>query len=691
MPAVSEAQRRAMEAAAHGHSTLGIPKSVGEEFVGDDKRPQAAGIVFVGPNGDVLLLRRSSDEKNYGGHWGLPGGGGEDGETAYDTAIRETREEIGLDIDVETHGLKVMDRVETPNGMLFTTFAKGVDSHFVPTLDHEHTGYCWASLDQLPGPLHPSVARCLGEHIGAAQDMEPGQWADLRANFAQWTREEESEPEHAGANDSRLALDEASLRTIDTDGRMHVQKAHISKANVCPYWGHEIPGYEELKLDPDKKYQLFRSPEALQKAANTSNGVQLMIKHIPVDADDHQPFDVAGAVGTDAVFNDPYLDNSLHIWSRDAIDGIEDESRRELSCGYHYVPVMTPGTYKGVPYDGVMTEIVFNHVALVPEGRAGADVLVSDSQIQPKEEPAMKKVLTRFAGASMIALDMQLRPRLAKDAKIDLTAIFEGVTKKNFKEKKVKIASDLKAATRGKLAADAKIDDVIGMLDRLEDCDLTEGADEDPNSGLPMSKEDMEKKAKDEAEKAAKDAKEKEAADRRAARDSFRENLKTEDEKKAFDSLFGKDEDVEGNDEESEEAEENAEGKDGKGKDGMPKPGIDKKAMDAALKKTADETAARVKREMREVAQAYADVEPFVGKLSLGMDSAAEVYRTALKGLGMDAKEVDAMHVDALKPVLKAQKKPGDRQDMGLDAKIAQSGGSEGYAARWGASASRVQ
>lgn len=33
MPAVSEAQRRAMEAAAHGHSTLGIPAKVGRDFV----------------------------------------------------------------------------------------------------------------------------------------------------------------------------------------------------------------------------------------------------------------------------------------------------------------------------------------------------------------------------------------------------------------------------------------------------------------------------------------------------------------------------------------------------------------------------------------------------------------------------------------------------------------------------------
>jgi hypothetical protein len=33
MPAVSEAQRRAMYAAAAGKSTLGIPKKVGKDFV----------------------------------------------------------------------------------------------------------------------------------------------------------------------------------------------------------------------------------------------------------------------------------------------------------------------------------------------------------------------------------------------------------------------------------------------------------------------------------------------------------------------------------------------------------------------------------------------------------------------------------------------------------------------------------
>jgi hypothetical protein len=38
MPSKTAKQRRAMRAAAAGHSTLGIPPSVGKEYVAADKR-----------------------------------------------------------------------------------------------------------------------------------------------------------------------------------------------------------------------------------------------------------------------------------------------------------------------------------------------------------------------------------------------------------------------------------------------------------------------------------------------------------------------------------------------------------------------------------------------------------------------------------------------------------------------------
>jgi hypothetical protein len=49
MPAVSQAQFRAMQAAKSGHSTLGIPKSVGADFVA--ATPSAKGLPKRAPKG----------------------------------------------------------------------------------------------------------------------------------------------------------------------------------------------------------------------------------------------------------------------------------------------------------------------------------------------------------------------------------------------------------------------------------------------------------------------------------------------------------------------------------------------------------------------------------------------------------------------------------------------------------------
>ena len=178
-----------------------------------------------------------------------------------------------------------------------------------------------------------------------------------------------------------LAFDRASVRSVDTDGRLHVAITPISRANVCQYAGYEIPGAEELGLDPNKLYSLLRDPEELAKAAPSFNNVPLLSNHVPVTADDHQPDLVVGSTGTDAVFRDPYLFNSLVVWAKDAIEDIQSGKKRELSAAYHYRADMTPGNYKGTPFHIVMRDISANHVAIVSAGRAGSDVCVGDSAI----------------------------------------------------------------------------------------------------------------------------------------------------------------------------------------------------------------------------------------------------------------------------------------------------------------------
>lgn len=181
-----------------------------------------------------------------------------------------------------------------------------------------------------------------------------------------------------------MALDR-SIRSFDSNGWLHVGKTNISKGNICPYYGSEIPDPNgTLRLEPNKRYMLLRDPVELEMAAATFNNIPLLIEHVAVSADDHQPDLIVGSTGTDASFTKPYLTNSLVVWAQDAINLILNDEQKELSCAYRYRADMTPGTFEGQRYDGVMREIEGNHVALVEEGRAGHDVVVGDSANEVK-------------------------------------------------------------------------------------------------------------------------------------------------------------------------------------------------------------------------------------------------------------------------------------------------------------------
>lgn len=207
---------------------------------------------------------------------------------------------------------------------------------------------------------------------------------------------------------------DGSLREFDEDGRLKVISSNISKETINPYYGKEIPDYQKLGLDADKIYKIYRPGKELQKAADSFNGVQIVSVHTPVSADDPQKELVIGTTGTDAVFEKPFLKNSLFFWDAEAIGMIEAADKnlggaKQLSCGYAFDAVMEPGEFNGESYDGYMTNIVGNHVALVERGRAGSDVKVSDINIF--DEKTMKKHKLKFKLEKKIkAMDVEISP-----------------------------------------------------------------------------------------------------------------------------------------------------------------------------------------------------------------------------------------------------------------------------------------
>lgn len=260
----------------------------------------------------------------------------------------------------------------------------------------------------------------------------------------------------------KLALDR-SARRIDVDGRLHVDRSHISKAIVSPYYGSEIPGYESLGLQADKIYRLLRDPVELERGAHSFARLPILSEHVYVKADDSRPDLVVGAIGSNVTFNDPYLDADTTIWNSEAIAAIESGDIKEFSCSYHYVADMTPGEYKGEAYDGRMTEIVGNHLALVEVGRAGSDVVVADNNPFIKESVTMK--MTKLGKALFMALSAA-SPVLAADSA--LPVLVGSASRKNFK----------KDVVRSKILAldeDLEPEKVDGVIDAILDID------EDPN------------------------------------------------------------------------------------------------------------------------------------------------------------------------------------------------------------------
>jgi hypothetical protein len=451
-----------------------------------------------------------------------------------------------------------------------------------------------------------------------------------------------------------FAFDRESVRQKDADDRLHLTTTNISKANVCPYLGKEInevmagePGWKELQND--RIYQLLRHPEEIRKAQDTFNNLPVLDEHQPVNAADHKPELVIGSTGTDASFSHPYLSNSMVIWAKPAIDEIESGARKELSSAYRYRADMTPGNYEGADYDGVMRDIVGNHVALVKAGRAGSDVVVGDSAeniINYQTELDKMTKLSRKAILVRGGLIGFLTPKLAKDGKLpDLTAILADVTAKNFVEKKPAIIEGITAAFKDvKLAKDAGLNDMHEFIDRL---DKEQAGDEEPEPTQATVDAELDSNDTNKAADEDEDEEKKRAFDAEGLKDFLKDKI-SEDNMKALDAYMAGDEPPEFA--------------------GKPvRPGMDKRIPAMDEKKMADEIGKAVKaahdaatKTQVEIRDAEKAVRPYVGELAVACDSAEKVYRTALGILGV--KGIEGVHPSALSHLLKMQPVPGAKK-----------------------------
>lgn len=470
----------------------------------------------------------------------------------------------------------------------------------------------------------------------------------------------------------QLVFDDASgarqsARSIDSNGFMRVANCPLTKEQVAPYLGREIPNFRSLGLEPDRIYQVYRPASELSKPStiNSVKGIPLLLDHAPVSPDDLREDQLVGSLGDAAKWDGTYLRCNLNILAKKAQDHIKDHSMRELSLSYAYTPVIKAGSFKGKHYDIVMKDIKANHLALVEAGRAGSDVRVCDSL--PMELKQMNE------NTNVLEVLNKLLDEVQKQNQNNAAAVGDSdPTEEDTSTEEAIFKDDDEAAEDEEIAEDEDEAAVDSDEEVAEDEDEEVAEDEDCKDGEECAEdEEPDEKAEDEDELAEDEDDEKYA--------NILKGLgldPSEDMIAALKDLATKVQSNGGGASDSAKIVRRAKARRTKAKskriamDSKTLLGRLKAARDFGRKQGANEAIKR----LRAITDAAEICKPILGKVKeVQFNSAAEIYRKAAVAAGMPVKY--ANDTKAAKGfVLSELNHCGGRKSMAMDSKIRNKG-----------------
>lgn len=131
----------------------------------EGKYAAVAAVLRPGPYGaEVLLIRRAEHALDpWSGHMAFPGGRYDRGdETLLATAVRETREEVGLDLQAHATLLGALDALPAiargkPAGLVIAPFVFALEREVELAPNHEVVEALWAPLARLASGEHAAV------------------------------------------------------------------------------------------------------------------------------------------------------------------------------------------------------------------------------------------------------------------------------------------------------------------------------------------------------------------------------------------------------------------------------------------------------------------------------------------------------------------------------------------------------
>jgi 8-oxo-dGTP pyrophosphatase MutT (NUDIX family) len=135
--------------------------NLSERFLKLAQRNIGAGILFICSDDNTTLLIQRSPEVEEPGTWGISGGGLEGAEKPSETAVRETKEELG---SMPQRASLINTMVKDDKGGEYHIFIMNISEDekaiWAPqiTLNHESSQFKWFRTSNLPENLHSAIS-----------------------------------------------------------------------------------------------------------------------------------------------------------------------------------------------------------------------------------------------------------------------------------------------------------------------------------------------------------------------------------------------------------------------------------------------------------------------------------------------------------------------------------------------------
>jgi len=479
----------------------------------NDAIVMAAGIAYIDPSGDVLLLKRSPDS-DHAGKWCFPGGHIDEGETAEQAARRESSEEIGRFPYGE---LEQIAQIVSDEGVDFTMFACSVDAKFNPVLNREHTDYAWVPVSKLPHNTHPGVKAVLThdcECKACASKRAPTKDSVTAAGFFAG--------EELGPNQS-----------FTPEGFLICEAVPIARIGTQQYADIELP---DLEAGKDGLIVVERNPDVVFAPDTLASllGKPVTIGHPEGEVTP----DNWSILSKGSTFNprrgegdqSDLLIADLLIQDKFAINEVRNNGLKGISVGYDAdYQQIAPGRAR-------QTTIVANHVALVRNPRCGITCSVQDSTTSLGDPPmAVKngaeslkdKLRKLFMARDSEAFEKALSEEVEGESAGGIPAIHIHMSTKDAESEEDKKDDDKKEETKDEgpdvASVLTKIDERLTSLEKCVSAMTKDSAEEDKKDDTKDDGEEVDPDMTEDEDAEEKDDDKKPTKDSASFRDEFQD------------------------------------------------------------------------------------------------------------------------------------------------------------------------